>query len=81
MHSVRTKPGLIPKIDLAPGRFCLRGNGRKRFAPPCLDRFRIALVSPLQRFLWGQPEIGQQTAHGGDAQANTKLPLNQISHH
>jgi hypothetical protein len=46
-----------------------------------LNCFRIALVSALQRLLWGQPELGQQFAYGRHAKPNVKLALDETGHH
>ena len=80
MHGVRAKSRFVSEIDLSACRLRLPCDGRKYFAPPSLDRFRIALISPLQRLLWRQSELGEQFTHGGQAKPNAKLALDQTGH-
>ena len=47
-HETQTHPG---EWDSTTEVFACLGNGRKPLEPPCLDRVRIALVSPLQWLL------------------------------
>ena len=46
MQAIATKARLITARG-----FCLSGNGRIPLTLPCLNRFRITLVSALQRLL------------------------------
>ena len=48
--------------------------------PPHVDRFRIALVSTLQRLLRCQTELGEQFPHRRHTKPNGELPLNQRGH-
>ena len=48
--------------------------------PPRLDRFRIALVSALQRLLRCQPQLRRQFSYRRYTKSNGELPLNQRGH-
>ena len=80
VHGISTEPRLVPEIHLATGCFGLSGNGREPFASPLFDRFRIALVRPLQRFLRRQSQLGQQCSHRRYAKPDMELSLDQFSH-
>ena len=80
MHRVGTKPGLIPKPNLAARGAGLPGNGGEPLAPPVLDRLGIALIGPLQRLLRGQPQLGKQGADRRHAEPDAQLALDQVGH-
>jgi hypothetical protein len=50
-------------------------NRRELFASPLFDRFRIALLRPLQRFLRHQSQLGQQFSHRRYAKPNMEVSL------
>ena len=62
MHGIGTKPGLIPKPDLAASGAGLPSNGGEPLTPPVLDRIGIPLIGPLQRLLLRQSQLGEQRA-------------------
>jgi hypothetical protein len=58
----------------------LTGEAWKNFAPSPLDRFRIALIGALQRFLRRQPQLGEQLSHSSQSKPNVKLLCEKVCH-
>ena len=81
VHAIGTKARLIPEIHLPARGFCPSGNGRIPFALPRLNRFRITLVSALQRLLRCQSQLGEQFSHRRHAKPNGEFARDQLGHH
>ena len=80
MHGIRPEARLIPEKHLSTIRLRLPRDGGKRLPPPSFNSFWIALVGPLQRFLWGQAQLREQLSHRGLAWLNAELLFDQTGH-
>src|SRR5512139_3839520 len=78
---IRAYPGLIAKEYLRLQAARHAPNPGILFVKPSLDFFRLLLIRTPYRFLRGQPQLRQQTAHGCFTHRYAKLPVYQLPNH